>query len=806
MHTWLDSIAQDTSFALRGFRKHPAFTFIVVLTLAIGIGATTAVFSVVDPLLFRSLPYAHANRLVSFGFVGPVEPNEFMLGKEYVQWHKLFTPFESVTTMSASYRASFGTRDSVDAHCVPVQANLLSTLGVPVAAGRDFNEQDDNPNAPGVALLSFDRWQASYGGSTSILGHTIVLDDTPVRVVGILPRNFELPTGETADILIPQRLDPVEQLRSYTGRALRSFGRLKPGVSIEQARGQMQPFFEHVLPDVPPQLRKEVHMVVRGLRDRQFHDVRLASCMLLGAALSLLLLASANVGNLLLARAAARQTELAVRAALGAGRLRLVRQGLTESMLLAFCGGIAGCALAWLLFRILGTLPPESVFRLRESMLDARLLLIAVLTSVTSAIVFGIAPALPAQQANASNQSRAGTARSLLRNILITVQIAVSIVLLTGASLLTRSLWKLETQPIGFQPAHTIAVSLGLNRHRYNTREKLDVAYVELESKLRASAGPAAYALTDTVPPGGEAHERPFSNMAVVGAPPLPSEGGAVKFRYITPGYFGVLRIPILIGRGFVERDRVTSEHTVVLSASLARRMFGASNPLGHQVVLSETRVPYTVIGVAGDVKNDGLASAPMPEYYIVRKPHNDFTMSTSAVALFRSSQSSQAFEPWIRSQLAALDPNMTMTISTLADVVSNENRRPKFLAVLIGLFAAFGLVLSAVGLYGVVSFLVSQQTREIGVRMAIGATPALIAKLVLSYALLRAGMGIAAGLLIYFALARSARALLFDISPTDPISLTVSLGLLLGTTLLAAWRPSHRAAQIDPSIALRYE
>ncbi|MBV8897354.1 MAG: ABC transporter permease, partial [Acidobacteriaceae bacterium] len=526
---------------------------------------------------------------------------------------------------------------------------------------------------------------------------------------------FEAPTLEKAHILIPQRLDAAEQLRSPTGRPLRAFARLKPDVSIEQAREQMRPFFVHVLPDIPPQLVKEVHLVVRSLRHRQFHDVRLASWMLLAAALSLLLLACANVANLLLARAAARGFELAVRAALGA-------------------------------------------------------------------------------------------ARSLLRNTLVTVQIAVSIVLLSGASVLARSLWKLETQPMGFQPAHTLVASLHLNRHRFNTPQKVDMAYNELEGKLRAIAGAGAFALSDSAPPGGEVHERPFSNMSVAGAPPLPSEGGAVKLRYVTPGYFSVLQIPILFGRGFAEEDRITAAHSVVLSASLARRMFGAANPLGHQILISENRVPYTVVGIAADVKNDGVANARMPEYYLVRKPHNDDPMGTAAMALFRSSMSSKALEPWIRSQLASFDPAMRLSVSTLDEVVSNENRRPKFLAVLIGLFAGFGLLLSSVGLYGVVSFLVSQRTREIGVRMAIGATPSVISKLVLRYASVRAGAGIATGLLIYFALARTARTLLFGISPADPISLALSLGILLGTTLIAAWRPSHRAARIDPSVALRYE
>ncbi len=804
---WHTHVAQDFRYAVRAFRRRPVFGAVVVVTLAIGIAAITAILSVVDPLLFRSLPYSQEERLVSFGLSGPISVDEFMLGRSYVQWRSLFTPFEAVTTLSPSYRVALGLREAVEIRCVPVESNFLKTLGVRVAAGRDFAAEDDRPNAPAVALLGYRVWKQNFGGSASILQRTILLDQAPVRVIGILPKNFELPTLEDTDLLIPQKLDFAQQLRSSPGRFLLAFARLKRGISVQQARLELQPFFQHVLADVPPELRKEVHLVIRPVRDRVFGNFERVAWMLLGTALLLLVLACANVANLLLARAIALRSEFAVRMALGASRMRILLQGFSESLLFACCGGVAGSALAWALLRALRALMPETIFRVKESGLDTRMLLMTAAACLGAALLSGSVPGLLINEAKPAPETWiAGPARSWARSLLMSIQVAFSILLLTGASLLGRSLLKLETQPIGFDPSHTTVATFQLNSRKYNTPEKRDALYAEAETRLSSLPGVQSFALTDTIPPGGEEHERPFSNMAIVGEPPLPSEGGMVKFRYVTPDYFRVLRIPILAGRGFVAGDRAGPEHSVVLSKALAKRLFGLSSGVGRQIVLSDNHLPFTVIGVAGDVKNDGLADAAMPEYYLLRKRHNDFPAGGSAAILFRSPLAPGTFVTAIRSQLAALDPDLAVQIRSMSEVVSMDSRRPRFLTALVGLFAAFGLAIAAIGMYGIAHFLVVQRTREIGVRMAMGATRGQIAAAVIKDCLLRCSVGVAAGLLVYLLVAKTIRSLLFGISEHDPASLALSISGLILAALLASWSPSRRAAKIDPNVALRYE
>ncbi len=806
---WTETVLQDIQFALRGFRHSPLFTAIAVLTLAIGIGATTAVFSVVDRLLFRSLPYPDADRLVSFGITGPIDDNEFMLGSGYVDWRSRLPPFKAVTSMSPWLDSDLGDRQPMRVRCTPVEANFLSTLRVRPMLGHDFTRRDDLPNAPRVALISYGLWKSRFGANPAALNQTVNLDDQPTRIIGVLPKTFELPTLGAADVLLAQQLNETEQRRG-TGRFLRTFARLKDVISLAQAREELQPFFRATQASVPPSLRKEVHLMVRSLRDRQFYDVRLASWMLFGAVIALLLIACANVANLLLARAAGRQRELAMRAALGARRSRLMRQTLTESLLLALCGGLAGGAFAWMLLRMLVAVGAESLLSLNQTTLDPRVLLFALATCILSAILFGLIPALERPKPEALTGWHAvGPARGLLRHLLIASQIAISLILLTGASLFVRSLWKLERQSVGLDPSRTVTASFELNHHRYSTPEKLTSIYNRLEAKLEQIPGVTAFALSDSIPPGGWVHSRPFSNMAIVGQPPLPSEGGMVDFRQITPDYFRVLQIRILAGRAFNEQDRTASQNSVILSAKLARRMFGNNNPLGQRIILSAGSSPLAVVGIVADVKNNGLTNAADPEYYRVRKlapDQGDMLLGYRGVALFRGSLSTAALASWIRAEVADVDPSLPVTIETMQDRLHEQSERPRFLTVLVSLFAVFGVSLAAIGLYGVMAFLVGQQTREIGVRVAIGATPRDVVFLILKHAATWTAAGTAAGLAGSFALTRLARGLLFEISPADPISLSVAVAVLALPALIACWQPSYRAAKIDPAVSLRYE
>jgi predicted permease len=619
-----------------------------------------------------------------------------------------------------------------------------------------------------------------------------------------------MPQLGVADILIPERLDAGLPRSANSSSFLRTFARLREGVSMAQARDSLWPLFEDCLAkDVPPQLRSEVRLVVRSLRDRQIHDVKAASWMLFGSVLALLLVACANVANLLLARAAARRRELAMRAAIGAGRGRLIRQTLTESLVLGIAGGAAGCATAWLLLRVFVRLAPNGLLRLEQARIDMRVLLFALAASTAAAVLFGMAPALERPRAEfLAGWHTAGATRTLLRKVLISAQIAVSLVLLTGASLFLRSLWKLENQALGYQPARVLTASFTLRPQRYRSAQAQAAFFAELEGRLSNLPGVTSFALSDSIPPRGSMG-RPYSNIVISGHPPVAENGGMVEFRWVTPLYFQTMGIAILAGRDFTGEDRALTDSPVILSATLARRMFGDENPVGQLIGLDADGHWQQIVGVAADVKNDGLTAPSDPEYYRLRI-NASTQFSRDGVALFRTSAFSGAsvapLTQFIRHEFAALDATLPVNIETMETRVDRFRDRPRFLAFLVSLFAALGLVLAAVGLYGVLSFLVAQQTRQIGVRMALGARPRDIALQVQKHAGLWTAAGIAAGLAGSLTLARVVRGLLFEVSPVDPLSFAVAVTVLVAVARLAAWLPSHRASRVDPVIALRHE
>jgi len=805
--SWVENLWQDIRYAARTLRKNPGFTTVVVVTIALGIGASTAVFSVVDPLLFRSLPYPKDEQLVSVGYLGPVDNNEFNVVSSYFDWRQGETPFQFLTAMRPGTGCDVligNTPQQI--RCYAVAADFLRTFRITPDIGRDFNEEDDRPRAPTVVLLSYGFWRRAFGGDVKALGKTLMLNDDPAQVVGILPKDFEMPQLGEIDVLLPARLDASLPRSANSSSFLRTFARLREGVSIEQARDKLRPLFEEsTAKDVPPELRSEVRLVVRSLRDRQIHDVKLASWLLFGSVLALLLVACTNVANLMLARTEARRQELAMRAALGAGRGRLMRQTLTESLMFGLLGGAAGCGAAWVLLRLFVRLAFDEMPRLAQARIDLRALLFALAGSIAAAMLFGIAPALERPQAETLvGWHVARTARTLFRQALVSAQVAISLVLLTGASLLIRSLGKLENQPLGFQPEHVLAASFTLRQHRYLPPTAQITFLDELEERLKQIPGGGSFALSDSIPPRGSMG-RPYSNMRISGHPPLAPDGGMVEFRWVTPGYFRTMGIAILSGNAFEEGERASGESPVILSATLARRMFGNENPVGQQIELDGNGHWSPIVGVAANTKNNGLSDPPDPEYYRLRMKGSD-QLGRSGVALFRTSLDPATLTRWIRREFAALDPTLPVRIETMDERVERFRERPRFVAILVGLFAALGLLLAAVGLYGVLSFLVARQTREIGVRMAIGARPRDIALQVQKYAGAWTGIGVATGLAGSFVLARTIRGLLFEVSPTDPISLMAAATVLVVTAALAAWIPSYRAARVDPVIALRSE
>jgi putative ABC transport system permease protein len=806
---FLDALLQDARFAVRTLTKKPGFAVVAILTLALGIGATTAVFSVVDRILFRSLPYPQDDRLVSFGLLAPIERDEFMLGSSYVDFRKEPGPFEAMTSMApGSADCDVTEQNPVRLNCALVEQTFLPTFGVQPVLGRNFRLEEDRPNAPRVALFSYSLWKSRFAGDPGILRKTISLDGKATQIIGVLPSSFEMPTLSPADILLPQTLDEEQQRRSAPGAVLRTFARLKPGINIARAIASLQPWFEQALRGAPPEFRKEIHLSVRLLRDRQVENARLASWILLGSVFAVLLVACTNVTNLLLARANARERELAVRAALGASRGRLVRQTLTESLLLGLLGGGIGFWVGALLLRLFVSIAPEGIPRLQQASLDLRVVVFAFGVALASAMVFGAVPALhrPVPEMLSGKQTRS-TTRNLLRQVLISAQIAISLVLLAGAGLLLRSLWKLQSAPTGMETENVLTEGISLGDYRYPQAAQQFAFFTELEARLKHLPGVTSLALSDSLPPSGPMRSTIFAAVEVAGRPLLrEGTGGMVAWRAVTPDYFPALAIPIIRGRGFEQEDRVPGENAIILNDTLARELFQNENPVGKQIRLFRMQGPWrTIVGVAADVKNNGLAVTADPEFYLPWK--NDPVISLrSAHVTLRTRMNPKAVAAWMRAETVGLDSTLPVTVEAMNQRVGKPAQRSRFNAVLLSLFAVVSVLLAAVGIYGVVGFLVAQQTREIGVRMALGATPHGILKMVLSNVARWITVGAALGLLGAWFCARLLESMLFEVRAHDPQLLALALFVLLFAAFLAAWVPARRATRVDPIIALRYE
>jgi len=807
---WIQDFVHDLHFGLRMLRKSPGFTAVAVFTLALGIGGTSAVFSVVDRILFRSLPYPQDNRLVSFGLLAPIERDEFMLGSSYVDFRKEPGPFEAITSMNpGAIACDLTEQNGIRLNCALVEQTFLPTFGIQPLLGRNFSSDEDRPNAPRVALLSYSLWKSRFGGDVGILEKTISLDSNATRIIGVLPSTFEMPTLSSVDLLVPLALDEARQRRANPGVVLRTFARLKPGIDVPKAFAALQPWLEKTLAGAPPPFRKEIRLSVRTLRDRQTQDVRLASWLLLGSVLAFLLVACTNVANLLLARTTARQREVAVRVALGAGKGRLIRQSLTESALLGVCGAVVGSWFAYLLLRLFVSIAPQGIPRLDQARLDARVVFFALGLTLISAFLFGLAPAVqfPTSGVLVGKDAHA-TPRNFLRQTFVSSQIAISLILLAGASLMLRSLWNLENVRLGMRTENVLIEDVSLAQYRYPTLEKQLAFFTELESRVNRLPGMMAVALSDSLPPFGRMRSTIFAAIEVAGRPLFDeSTGGSVAWRAVTPGYFEALNIPIIQGREFQQSDLLPNENPIILNQTLAGELFPNANPIGQQLRLF--RIPdapwRTVVGLAADVKNDGLATQAGPEFYLPWK--NDPVESLSeGYIVVRTRLNPKAVAAWMRSETNGLDPTLPVTIEAMSQRVGKLTVRPRFDAMLLSLFAGMGVLLAAIGIYGVVRFLVEQRTREIGVRIALGATPQDILQMVLTNIGRWTTVGSVLGLFGAWASAHLLQSLLFEVRAHDPTLFSVAFISLIVVVFMAAWIPARRATRVDPMQALRHE
>jgi putative ABC transport system permease protein len=809
--TFYETFLQDLRYALQGLTRNPMFALAAIVAAALGIGSTTAVFSVVDRILFRSLPYPNEDRLVSVGMMAPLDTNEFMFPENYFDFRRYQTPFESITSFTAGVAGcDLSESDPVRLGCAQVEGNFLPALGLAPFLGRNFTSEEDRRGAPKVALMTYGLWQSRFGLNPNVVGKILSIDGGPVTIVGILPVNFELPTLAAADLVFPEALNEATE---KNGRALRVFAKLKPGVTAAQARAALQPLFDRAVASAPAAFRKEISFRIRSLRDRQVQDARLVSWVLLAAVVAVLLIACANIANLLLARSMNRRQELAVRVALGASRTRLIRQALTESALLALSGGILGSALAWTLLRLFIGIAPNGIPRLEQASLDTRVLLFALAGSLLSGMIFGLAPAFQHPKAAELTGTRStGTRHSLLRESLVALQIAVSLVLLTSAGMLLRSLWKLETRPLGLDAEHVVTAEFILGKQRYSQDFQQLQFFEQLETRLQRITGVTAFAISDSLPPSGGMRGRPLVAIRIEGRPPFnEGTGGMIAWRFVTPEYFAALGIPIVRGRGFSEQDRGPGDERVVLSQSLARKLFPGGDAVGRRF---DTGDRHIVVGVAADVQNSGTALPSEPEYYVVRKHSTEGTFHNqgspdgwrSAKVALRTSLNPRIVSDSMLREFTALDPQLPVTITTMQQRVGKLAQRPRFNALLLSMFAGMGVLLAAIGLYGVMAFLVGQRTQEIGVRMALGATPRAIAKLILRRAAIWTLTGALLGLAGAFYAGRILRTLLFQVPEHDLLTYGLAVPGIFLIALIAAWMPSRKAARVDPMSALRHD
>jgi putative ABC transport system permease protein len=809
-------IFQDLRYALRQLRKSPGFTAIAVATLALGIGATTAMFSLVDGALFRSLRYQHPQELVSVGVTAPIIDGEFLFSSTYLAWKREQTAFSAFTSTTGVNDCDLTDDHPARLTCAAVESTFLPTFGVQPVLGRNFTPEEDRPNGPRLALLSYGLWQSRFGGDSTVVGRTISLDGKEVRIVGVLPRDFEFPTLAHVGLLVPEALDATI---AQQGPIVRVYGRMKPGLDVKAAAARLQALFHAFVESAPPPFRKVLRLQVRSIRDLQIHDARLAAWLLLISALAVLLIACANVANLVFAHSTGRRHELAVRSALGAGRVRLFQQRLTESMLLALQGGVAGCGLAYALVHGFVAIAPAGIPRLPEAIVDGRVLVLAIILSIGAALLFGALPALekPAMESLVVT-TVAGARRARLRQFLILAQVWMTVILLAGALLLLRSLRNLQTEPLGMNTQNVVTAEFTLGQQKYPEAAQRLSFFEELEGRLKQLPGIADAALTDSLPPSAPARTMPFIALVANGRPVLSPQqgiGGVVGWRSVTPDYFSVLGIPLLRGHGFEAADRNPGGGAIILNEALARLLFAGEEPLGRTIRFRQDEnhltPALTVIGVTGNTENQGLGASAGPEYYLVRRHAADdaifrYPDSKRVSIVARSVMDPQTVAKELRDSVAALDPTLPVESSTLGETVSTLAARPRFSAALLTLFAAMGLLLAATGIYGLVSLLVGQRTQEIAIRMALGAKPASVTKMMLLEVSVWIALGAAAGILCSLMGAHWVSSLLFGIMPNDPVTLAGAAIVLLVVALAAAYVPAHRASKIDPMVALHYE
>ena len=803
---WFADLRQDLTQAIRVLRRSPAFLAIALITIALGVGANSAIFTVVRGVLLRPLPFGQPDRLVAVYEDDRPDhsPRSQLAAADYVDYRNQQSTLTDIGVVGFGGLDYQGATEPVALRGLRFSANVFSILGVPPMLGRTFAPDEDKPGKTNVVVLSFATWRGVFGGDASVVGRSFPMSGTPTTVIGVMPPGFTFGGDEQfwMPFNIQRQLADVNRSRKFHNMV--GIARLRPGVTPAAAESDLLTIARRNERAFPASNTGHLVNIV-PLHSAQIGDVRPAILVLAGAAACVLLIACANLANLVFSRTLGRQRELAVRAALGASRGRLVRQLLTESLLLALAGGIVGSGIGWAATRMLLAVAPDALPRVADVAVDPIVVGFALLVSLGGGILFGLVPAWAGARANAEKTLRdtsravAGRRADRWRRLLVATQTALTVMLLVCAGLLVRSLEQLQRVELGFDPDHVLLVSLALP-HAYDTRAKIAQFYESLLERVGGAPGVRAVGAASSVP----LHGTSTAGLYIEGAPlpngPLPSIG----YTAVSDEYFRALAIPLRTGRGFGAEDAPEVQpRAVVLNDEAVRRYWAGRDPIGTRVRLGpDPKDPfYLVIGVVGNVRQDGFDAAPRPIAYTSYRQEGESDLS---LAVRMRGDPRQAL-PAIRAAVRELDRTLPLTrVMTMDDVAGNSLSRRRFSMLLLATFAVVSLVLAIVGTYGVIAYTVSARTPELGVRIALGATTRNVLSLVVGQSMLTSALGVAAGLGGAIALTRTIRGLLFGIGPTDTATFVAVTAGLLFACLLAAYLPARRATRIDPVEALR--
>ena len=807
----LADLLQDLRYAARILWKNPGFTAVAVIALALGIGANTAIFSVVNTVLLRPLPYKTPEQLVmvwedasKHGY-----PQDTPAAANFVDWrdqNSVFTGMAAIADMNFNLT---GAGDPERLKGREVSANLFPLLGVDPQLGRVFDAAEDQPGAQRVALLSHRLWQRRFGGDQNIIGKVLTLNNEGYTVVGVMPARFQFPANDD-ELWVPIAFTPQEAA-NRNRHYLQVVARMKPGVTLEQAQSEMTTIGAR-LEQQYPQSNADLGVAVTSLHEYLVGDIKPALLVLLGAVGLVLLIACANVANLLLARAAIRQKEIALRVALGARRWRLLRQFLTESVLLSALGGVAGLVIAYAGLLLLRAFIPQNISQAREISLDLKVLGFTLGVSLLTGLIFGLAPAIQAMRFNQSETLKEGgrdsvTGRSgkRLRGLLVTAEVAVSLVLLIGAGLLINSFLRLRNIDPGFDAGNLLTMKIELPEPKYAEFEKRTAFYSDLVQRVQALAGVRSAAVTTNLPLYRQGNS---ISVRIEGRPdPPPGQELIVVTRVISPGYFDTMSIPLLAGRQLSDQDTENTPNAIVISETMAHRFWPGEDAVGKRISAGRVRTDadwIQVVGVVKDVRQFELNAAPRPQMYLSYRQGGFFAPEDLVV---RTDVEPASLAATVRKTVWEIDKDQPVSdIRTMDEILAESIARQRFSMLLLGVFAGVALLLAAVGIYGVMSYSVAQQTHEIGIRMALGATTGAVLKMAVGYGLKLVVAGVVIGLIAAFALTRLMSTLLFGVTPTDPATFAIISLLLVVVAGVASYVPARRATKVDPLIALRYE